>query len=142
LRITGVSFYLLAIGLVITAIWNSIHAAHPSTTFWGIVISIISILTMSLLMRFKMDIGRKLDSNSILADANCTKTCIYLSIVLLLSSILYEVFKIGYIDSAGAAVIAWYAFREGRESFEKARGHACGCCTIKESRAEEQNNAS
>lgn len=128
LRITGFSFYLLTAGLIFTAILNIINKSHPSTTFWGIVISIISILTMNFLMRFKMSIGKKLNSNSIIADANCTKTCIYLSIILLISSILYEIFKIGYIDSIGALGIAFYAFKEGRESFEKAKRPDLVCC--------------
>ena len=128
LRITGFSFYLLMAGLIITAILNIINKSHPSTTFWGIVISIISILTMSFLMKFKMNIGKKLNSNSIIADANCTKTCIYLSIILLISSILYEIFKIGYFDSIGALGIAFYAFKEGKEAFEKAKRPDFDCC--------------
>lgn len=128
LKITGVSFYLLTAGLLITAILNIINRVQPSTTFWGIIISIISILTMSFLVHFKINIGKKLKSDSLIADANCTKTCIYLSIILLVASILFEVFKIGYIDSIGALGIAYYAFKEGRESFEKAKGKSCSCC--------------
>ena len=127
LKITGTSFYLLTAGLIITAILNIINNSQPSTTFWGIVISIISIFTMSLLVRFKMNIGKKLNSDSLISDANCTKTCIYLSIILLVSSILFEVFKIGFIDSIGALGIAYFAFNEGKEAFEKARGKSCTC---------------
>ena len=131
LRITGTSFYLLTAGLIITAILNIVNKSQPSTTFWGIVISIVSIFTMSLLVRFKMNIGKKLNSDSLISDANCTKTCIYLSVVLLVASILFEVFKIGYIDSIGALGIAYYAFKEGKEAFEKASGESCECCRNK-----------
>lgn len=131
LRITGTSFYLLTAGLVITAILNIVNKSQPSTTFWGIVISIISIFTMSLLVHFKMSIGKRLNSDSLISDANCTKTCIYLSIVLLVASILFEVFKIGYIDSIGALGIAYYALKEGKEAFEKASGKSCECCRKK-----------
>jgi divalent metal cation (Fe/Co/Zn/Cd) transporter len=128
LKITGTSFYLLTAGLIITAILNIVNKSQPSTTFWGIVISIVSIFTMSLLVRFKMSIGKKLNSDSLLSDANCTKTCIYLSIVLLVASILFEVVRIGYVDSIGALGIAYYAFKEGREAFGKAKGKSCDCC--------------
>ena len=127
LRITGTSFLILTAGLIITAIINIINKSHPSTTLWGIIISLISILSMTILIRLKMNIGIKLNSDSIIADANCTKACIYLSIVLLLSSVLYEVFKIGFIDSIGALGIAYYSFREGKEAFEKASGKECDC---------------
>ena len=72
-----------------------------------------------------MKIGRQLNSEAILQDANCTKTCLYLSFVLLLASIGYELTGIGGIDSLGAILIALFSFREGRESFEKARGKSC-----------------
>jgi hypothetical protein len=127
LRVTGISFYLLSAGLVISAALNAYHGAHPSTTLSGIVISSISIVTMIFLMRAKIKVGTQLHSDAIIADAHCTRTCVYLSVILLLSSILFAVFKIGYIDSIGAIGIAWYAFSEGRESFEKSRGKAC-CC--------------
>lgn len=129
LKITGISFYLLAAGLVVTAAMNIYGNNKPTTTIWGIVISSVSIATMFLLMASKLRIGRRLDSDAIIADANCTKTCIYLSFVLLLSSILYEFFKIGYIDSIGALGIAFYAYMEGKESLEKAKGKACACCS-------------
>lgn len=127
LKITGTSFYILAVGLLLTVGYNIYTGHKPETTFWGIVISSISILTMILLTNFKLNVGRKLNSNAVIADANCTKTCVYLSVLLLTSSILYEIFKIGYIDSIGALGIAFYAFREGREAMEKSEGEVCVC---------------
>ncbi len=128
LKITGFSFYILVIGLLITAAYNLIVNHKPETTFWGIVISIISIFSMSLLIYFKKKVGHKLNSKALIADANCTKTCLYLSIILLGSSIGYQLTRIGGIDSAGAILIAYFSFKEGKESFEKARtGKNCGC---------------
>jgi divalent metal cation (Fe/Co/Zn/Cd) transporter len=127
LKITGGSFYLLTIGLAIVASLNLWHHRQPETTAGGIVISTISILTMTILMSLKTRIGRKLASNAIIADANCTRTCVYLSIILLVSSVLFEIFKTGYIDSIGALGVAYYAYKEGKESFEKAKGAGCRC---------------
>lgn len=128
LRITGTAFYLLTGGLAVTAAINIYNGHNPETTFWGIVISAISIVTMKLLIHYKLKVGRGLNSQAIISDANCTKTCYYLSIILLISSGLYELTGIGYVDSAGALIIAYFAFSEGRESFEKARGSShCGC---------------
>jgi len=79
------------------------------------------------LVHFKMKVGRELNSAAIIADAACTRTCLHLSFVLLLSSVIYEFSGIGYVDSAGAAVIGYFAFREGREAFEKSEGKECGC---------------
>lgn len=129
LRITGVSFILLAIGLVAGSILNIINKIKPDTTIAGIIIAAISILSMYFLMNYKLKTGKALNSEAIIADAHCTKTCLYLSFILLISSILYELFKISYIDVAGSIGIAWYAFSEGRESLEKAKKNqlSCGC---------------
>jgi divalent metal cation (Fe/Co/Zn/Cd) transporter len=128
LIITGSAFMLLTLGLIIGSVFSIIESTAPTTTLPGIIISLISILTMYFLMKYKLFIGRKLNSEAIIADAYCTRTCFYLSIILLLSSVLYEYFKIPYIDVAGSLGIAYFAFREGLESFQKARGKiTCSC---------------
>ncbi|MDH4233328.1 MAG: cation transporter [Nitrospirota bacterium] len=128
LRITGSAFYLLTTGLVIVAVANLVQRHSPETTFWGIIVSSVSIITMWLLIRYKLMAGRELNSEAIIADANCTKTCMYLSIVLLLASLGYEFTGIGSLDSIGALIIAWFSFKEGREAFQKAAGKmTCSC---------------
>ncbi len=128
LRITGVAFYGLVIGLVTTSIHNMVTQHKPETTFWGIVISALSILTMGFLVLAKKYVGKKLDSQPIISDANCTKVCLYMSIVLLISSGMYELFSIPYIDSIGTLGLAYFSFNEGRECFEKARSDKLCCC--------------
>lgn len=128
LRITGTAFYILVVGLITMAVHNVIVDHKPETTFWGIVISLVSIATMSIFINFKLKVGRTLDSKALIADANCTKTCLYLSVVLLAASLGYELTGVGGIDSIGAVAIAWFSFNEGREAFEKAKtGNLCGC---------------
>ena len=127
LRVTGTAFYFLTAGLVLSSAVTVYKGYRPSTTFWGIVVSVISILSMWVLIHYKTKIGRQYNSRALLADAACTRTCIYLSVVLLLSSIGYAMTGIGLLDSIGAAGIAVLSFREGRESFEKAKGNPCSC---------------
>lgn len=127
LYVTGGSFFILAAGLVIGSVLNVIYGTKPETTFAGIIISAISIATMWVLYSYKLKTGRTLDSAPIIADANCTKTCFYLSFILLGSSVLYELFRISYIDIIGSLGIAWFAFREGKESIEKARSNSLSC---------------
>lgn len=133
LRITGFSFYILTAGLVLGAAMNLVIGNKPETTFAGIIISAVSILTMYFLMRSKLNVGKKLNSDAIVADANCTKTCFYLSFILLVSSLSYEILKISYLDIAGSIGIAVFAFREGEESFEKSRSEKLSCSCDDES---------
>jgi divalent metal cation (Fe/Co/Zn/Cd) transporter len=128
LRITGVSFYVLAAGLVLGAINSIYYKLMPVNTVPGIIVSVASIASMYFLYRYKIGVGRALNSAPITSDANCTKTCFYLSFILLASSLLYALFKIPYVDALGSIGIAWYAFREGREALAKSRGATCSCC--------------
>lgn len=129
LKITGTAFYILVAGIVAGSVLNIVTGSKPETTTVGIIISVLSILTMYILMSWKMKIGKQLNSDAIIADANCTKTCFYLSFILLASSGLYELFGIAWLDVAGSLGIAWLAFSEGKEAFEKAKSEKlrCGC---------------
>jgi len=127
LRVTGTSFYLLAVGLGLTAIYNLFTAHKPTTTLPGLIISLISIAVMWALVMGKRKVGHTLNSSPILADANCTMVCIYMSIVLLASSLIYQVTGFGFIDSIGALGLIYFSYSEGKESFEKAAGMD-DCC--------------
>jgi len=127
LRITGTSFYLLSVGLLVGIIQNIVVHHAPTTTKWGVVISLISIAVMFWLMRAKNTIGRKLNSQAILSDSNCTKVCIYMSLVLLAASLIYELTGFAYADTIGAAGLIYFSTLEGREAFEKAKGKSCSC---------------
>lgn len=128
LRVTGSAFYLLVAGLVISAIAIAVSGQKPETTFWGVIISLISIVVMLVLIHWKIKVGKALKSEPILADASCTKVCIYMSIILLASSGLYELTHLPYIDAAGTLGLAWFSYLEGKECFEKAESNThCHC---------------
>jgi len=133
--VTGFAFYLLTAGLLISAVVGLYSGHKPETTLWGIIISLVSISFMWFLIRQKTIVGSALNSSAILADAACSRACLNLSLVLMLSSIGYEVTGIGSLDSVGAMVIAWLTFKEGRESFGKARGLACACACSRQERS-------
>jgi len=53
LRITGWAFYMLTFGLVLSAGLSLYEQHKPSSTFWGIVVSLFSISFMWLLIHYK-----------------------------------------------------------------------------------------
>lgn len=129
LGITGFGFYILAGGLAVTIVYNIWIQHKPETTVPGIIISLFSIAFMLFLLYGKTTAGKLLNSDAILADANCTKVCIYMSVILLGSSGIYELTKFAYIDDIGTLGIAWFSFKEGKECFEKAKSNKhCSCC--------------
>jgi divalent metal cation (Fe/Co/Zn/Cd) transporter len=127
LKITGTAFYLLSAGLIAGIVLNLISHHKPQTTLWGVIISLVSIIVMLWLMNAKKRIGGQLKSEPIIADANCTKICVYMSIVLLLASLIYELTGFAYADVIGAAGLAYFSISEGKEALEKAKGREC-CC--------------
>ncbi|QKZ14910.1 cation transporter [Spirosoma sp. KUDC1026] len=127
LQITGSCFYVLVVGLLLGAgisIWKS---QQPETTVAGIIVSVLSIVIMRLLASWKIRTGKQLRSASIIADGKCTMVCVYMSVVLLVSSVLYALVHLPFIDAAGMLGLAWFSFKEGQESFEKAKDNAT-CC--------------
>jgi divalent metal cation (Fe/Co/Zn/Cd) transporter len=128
LIVTGYAFYSLVVGLIVTSAYNLWIGHKPETTFWGVIISIISIAVMWALAYGKIKVGKQIHSDAILADAECTKVCISMSIILLLSSGIYELTKFASIDTIGTFGLAYLSFKEGRECFEKARSNDhCSC---------------
>lgn len=128
LQITGYGFYLLAAGLIVSGAYDCYSGHAPKTTLWGIIVSCVSIVSMWLLIHYKIKVGKALESKAIMADAACTRVCLYLSAVLLASSAGYQFTGIGWLDAAGAFGISWFCVKEGREALGKARGISCGCC--------------
>jgi divalent metal cation (Fe/Co/Zn/Cd) transporter len=127
LRVTGTSFYLLAVGLGATAVYNLLTRHKPDTAIPGLVISVISIVVMWALVRAKRKVGHTLGSSPILADANCTLVCVYMSLVLLASSLVYQLTGFGFVDSLGALGLIYFSVTEGREAFERAAGMEDDC---------------
>jgi divalent metal cation (Fe/Co/Zn/Cd) transporter len=127
LKITGTAFHLLSAGLLAGIVLNLINHHKPDTTLWGIIISLVSIAVMVWLMSAKRNIGKKLKSEPIIADANCTRVCVYMSLVLFVSSLVYEFTGFAYADVIGAAGLIYFSIAEGKEAFDKAKGKECAC---------------
>ncbi len=128
LHVTGYSFYVLAAGLCISAIINTITNHKPETTFWGVIIALVSIVIMVALMMAKNKVGKQLMSEAIIADSRCTTICIYMSVVLLIASALYELTNLAYIDTLATLGLAYFSFKEGKECFAKAKSNLVCVC--------------
>ena len=121
LQITGYAFYVLVFGLTASSMYNLWTGHRPTTTMAGVVIAVVSIAVMWALIYGKTKVGSELKSDAIVADAQCTRVCIYMSVVLLAASGIYELTRVAYVDSIGTLGLAWLSMKEGRECFEKAK---------------------
>jgi len=132
LRITGTAFYMFSAGLLIATVINIINLHRPETTFWGIIIAIISMVVMTWLMKAKKMVGKLLGSEPIISDGNCTKICVYMSVVLLVSSLIYQLTGFAYADVIGAAGLIYFSVTEGKEAFDKANSKIDACSDCKD----------
>ena len=119
LRIIALSFYVLAAGIIGATIFILDAGYQPETTISGIFIGMVSLPVMSALLFGELKVGMRLRSEVIVAEANRTKVCIYMTIVLFASCAIYEATELLYIDLIGALGIAYFSFRKGKACFEK-----------------------
>lgn len=120
LKLTGWCFYILAVVLAAGAVFNLVQGHKPESTIPGVIISLISILSMLFLIIAKKRLGMRLSCPPLIADANCNLVCVYMSLVLLAASGAFALFHLGWIDTVGTAGIIFFSVREGRESLERA----------------------
>ena len=128
LQITGYGLIILAIGLVISSFYNIYVQHQPDATLSGVFIAMGSIAAMYFLMVNKEYLGKELSSKAILADAECTKVCIYMSLIVLASSVIYHFTNFIYIDAIGCLGLAYFSYKEGKEALENAKNNThCNC---------------
>ena len=114
LRITAIGLYLLAAGLLIVGILNILSHQHPTSTRSGIIIAIVTIAMIGALVFGKMKVAKNLHSSALLADAKCTRICVYMSTMVLIASVLFELTKFPYADSLGAIGVAYFSYSEAK----------------------------
>jgi len=133
-RTIGTLLLLLGVCVIIGAVGQLMVGGHPDSTLPGVIISALSIGLMVFLWRAKLSVARSLDSRTLLADAACARSCLQLSVLLLLGSALYAVAPaLWWADSAASIGLAVLIGREGYESIKFAAkadfdGGCCGKC--------------
>ena len=120
--VIGLLFILLALSVVITSFYNIAHKNMPDTTLPGIIISFLSLITMFFVWWAKQKVGKKLGSSTVLTDATCTLTCIKLSLVLFIGSIIFIIQPaLWWIDSTASIILAYFIYKEGRFTLKNAK---------------------
>jgi len=128
----GVLFCLLAIITFLGSCMQLYHQTPPETTVPGTYIAILSLTIMGFLWWAKFKLAKQLDSITLLKDAQCTLSCMKLSVILLLGSLVYTIWpQIWWADSVGALLLSFFIGKEGLETIQAARSSeftsGCGC---------------
>jgi cation diffusion facilitator family transporter len=114
-RFVAITFFVFGAYVLYESVKKLVTAEVPQHSLVGIIIALVSLVSMPLLYRAKTRVGRELRSGSLLADAKETLACAFLSVALLVGLGLNYVWGIWQADPiAGLVIVAWL-FKEGWE---------------------------
>jgi cation diffusion facilitator family transporter len=116
-RLVGASFLVLAAYVAFEAIRALITAEAPDASPIGIGLTAVSIVVMLWLARAKRQTGEALGSRALIADAQQTYACWYLSITALVGLGLNALFGWWWADPVAALGIVVFLVREGWEAW-------------------------
>lgn len=128
----GLLFVVLSISVTGNAGYELVNRHHPETTIAGVIVSVLSLSFMFFLWRKKAEVGFKMNSSTVMADAHCSLACIKLSVILFFGSVIYWIAPgLWWIDSSAALVLGVLIFKEGYELIQNSRKKdfvgGCGC---------------
>lgn len=115
-RIVGIAFLLLAAYVGFEAVRALVNQEAPDASPVGIALTAVSIVVMLWLARAKRQTGEALGSRAMLADAQQTYACWYLSVVALAGLALNAAFGFWWADPLAALGITVLLVREGLEA--------------------------
>ena len=118
LRLMAVTFYCLAIYLVIDGGYQLFHGDKPSGNKWGILLSAASAVTMYFLSKAKTATGSALGSTLLVADGIESRICAWMAFSTFIGLLAYSLLGYTWVDSFTGLVIAAFALTEGREAWE------------------------
>ncbi len=123
-KIIGGLLMLLALGLALGASVEFFGRRLPEHGAASIVIALVSLSVMAWLYRAKMEVAHGLNSRALLLDAFCTKSCMWLSGLLLGGALVLEVFGWRLFDPIVSLAMAWLIWREGAEAWQDEHVHS------------------
>ncbi len=112
-RLVGITFLILAFYVAFEAIRTLLGGVRPDASPVGIALSAVSIGVMLWLARAKRQTGEELGSRALIADAQQSYACWYLSMATLTGLALNALFGLWWADPVAALAIAVLLVREG-----------------------------
>jgi cation diffusion facilitator family transporter len=112
----GITFFVLAIYVVIESVGKFVHQDRPEISMIGIVIASLSLAIMPTIGLMKKRIAKELGSKALAADAMETLICAYLSFALLLGLGLNALFGWWWADPVAALAMVYFIVKEGLEA--------------------------
>ncbi|MBP1718167.1 MAG: hypothetical protein H6Q43_1605 [Deltaproteobacteria bacterium] len=115
-RFIGYTFFILALYVLYESIKKLYLGEITAPSLFGIIIAIVSLITMPILFLLKYRTGRRIGSRSLIADSKETLACSFLSLGLLAGLGLNYFLGLWQADPIIGLVIVGYLVKEGWET--------------------------
>lgn len=115
LKYIGYTFIILGVYILYESLQKLYTAEISEPSFFGIIITVASIIIMPSLFYMKYKTGKALNSKSLIADSKQTLACVFLSVALLFGLLLNYIYGLWQADPLIGILIAIYLLREGYE---------------------------
>jgi divalent metal cation (Fe/Co/Zn/Cd) transporter len=126
LRIVGACFLALAAYISYESVSDLMGRRAPEQSIPGIILACVSLVVMPILSHAKKDVGKKLGSAAMNADAKQTDFCVYLSGLLLAGLLLNAALGWWWADPVAALIMVPIIAKEGVEGL---KGNVCDDCS-------------
>lgn len=120
-RFVAYTFFILGAYVLYESVEKLYFRHIPEPSLFGIVIALLSIITMPALSYAKLKIAREIGSKSLEADSKETLICALLSVALIIGLGLNYLFGLWWSDPAAALVIVAFIIYEGFETLGEGR---------------------
>jgi len=118
IKLVAFTFFILAAYILYESISKLVSREAPDPSLFGIIIAIVSLITMPILFYHKYKTGQALNSRSLIADSKETLACLFLSFALLIGLGVNYLFGFWQADPIIGLIIVLFLLREGYEIFE------------------------
>jgi divalent metal cation (Fe/Co/Zn/Cd) transporter len=123
-RLVAIQFFVLAPYISYEAIRSLVNGDRPHESLPGIVLAVVSMVSMPLLARAKIAVADEFGSAATRGEGQQNMLCAYMAAALLVSLLANSIFGIWWLDSTVALLIAALAVFEGTKAW---RGEL-DCC--------------
>lgn len=113
LKLIGGAYFIVSLYIFIDAVTSLLSGKHPDKSISGIIFIILTVIMMMVLGFTKKNIGSKMKSETVLADAKFTLIDGALAGTVLVGLALNALFGWWWADQAMALFLSGVAFREG-----------------------------
>lgn len=125
IKLVGYSFFILSAYILFESGEKLFFQEIPNPSLFGIIIAIVSLITMPTLFIIKYKTGKKLNSKSLMADSKQTLACMFLSFALLIGLSANYLWGFWQADPIVGLIIVVFLIREGIKTIKESK--LCTC---------------